>query len=99
MNPERTRKTLILSAALQLAERGGFANMTREAIAARANVSTGLVSQHFGTMKELRRAVIGEAIRCANLDVVAQALAAGHPRAQSAPEELRRAAALSLVGG
>jgi len=96
-NALRIRKIEILTAAVQLAEAQGLTSITREAIATRANVSTGAVNQHFGTMKKLRRAVVGEAIRSRSLRVIGQALAVGDPRAQGAPEELRRAAALSLV--
>lgn len=92
------RKSEILIAAVELAVTDGLNDMTRDKIATRANCSTGLVNTYFGTMSNLRRAVIGEAIRLSNLTIIAQALAAGDKRAQRAPEELKRAALETLMG-
>lgn len=92
------RKTEILSAALELAKTEGLAGVTRAGVAERAEVATGLINAHYGTMNQLRRAIIGEALRVRCLPVLAQAMAMGDPRALGAPEELRRAAALSIVG-
>ena len=94
----RERKTEILSAALELAKTEGLAGIRRDNVAAYAGVATGLVNLHYGTMKQLRRAVVGEALRVRDLRVIAQAMAMGDPRALGAPEELRKAAALSIVG-
>ena len=98
MSNERQRKTEILSAALELAKTEGLAGIRRDNVAERAGVATGLVNLHYGTMKQLRRAVVGEALRVRDLRVIAQAMAMGDPRALGAPEELRKAAALSIVG-
>jgi AcrR family transcriptional regulator len=97
MNPELRRKTKILNAALELAETHGFSIITRDQIAESVGCSTGIINFHFGTMKQLRRAVVGEAIRVRNLRVLAQALAINDPRARKAPEKLRRSAALSIT--
>jgi AcrR family transcriptional regulator len=91
------RRAEVIAAAVRMAAFYGLAKVTRDQIATAAGVSPGLVSQYWGTMQQLRRAIVGEAIRGEHLVVLAQALAAGDKRAQGAPEYLRRAAADSLL--
>lgn len=79
MNPD-SRREQILSAALHEAERVGFANVCRKAIADRAGCSPGLVRHYWGTLPQLHRAIMGEAIRADNARVVAQGIVAKHPR-------------------
>lgn len=95
--PAKTRQRDIITAALRMAERHGYAAVTRDQIADAAGCSPGLVSVHFGTMPQLRRAIMGEAIRTRALAVIAQGLAARDKRAMGAPEELRREAVVSLM--
>lgn len=92
-----TRKLAILAAAMTEAKHHGYAHVTREAIAARAECASGLVSFYFGTMLHMKRAIMSEAIRTRELRIVAQGIADGHPKAKRAPEELRRAAVASLM--
>ena len=94
-----TRKQEIVEAALRIAEEVGLCGVTRDEVADRAGCSAGLVNHYFGTMSQLQRATIGEAVRVRNLTVLAQGLVMGHPKARNAPEEMRRAAADSIVGG
>ncbi len=96
--PDHVRKTSILAAAIELAESHGLNEVSRDQIAALAECSTGLVNLHFGTMQNLRRAIVGEAIRLKNLNIIAQALVMGDPRARRAPEALKRAALESVMG-
>ncbi len=100
--PDHVRKTEILTAAIKLAETEGLSETTRDQIAALAGCSTGLVNLHFGTMLNLRRAIVGEAVRTKNLNVIAQALVAPDKKtrglAQRAPEALRREALETLMG-
>lgn len=93
-----TRKLAILAAAMTEAKQRGYSNVTREAIAARADCATGLVSHYFGTMVCMKRAIMSEAIRTRELRIVAQGIVDGHPKAKRAPEELRRAAVATLMG-
>ena len=93
-----TRKQEIVEAALRIAEEVGLCGVTRDEVADRAGCSAGLVNHYFGTMVQLQRATIGEAVRVRNLTVLAQGLVMGHPKALNAPEEMRRAAADSIVG-
>lgn len=87
----------LVTIALTIAERQGLAAVTREKIAKASGVSEALVSYHLGTMAELRRKMIREAITRRCLKVLAQALAAGDRHAQKAPEDLKREALASLA--
>ena len=83
------RQQQILTAALKLAVTHGYTNVTREALADRCHISPALVSHYFGTMALLRRAIIGEAIRTENLDIILQGIAAKDTRACGISDELR----------
>jgi AcrR family transcriptional regulator len=92
------RKLAILAAAVAEAKRHGYMNVTRHMIAERAGCTPALVPYYFGTMNELRRAIMSEAIRTRELRIVAQGIADGHPKAKRVPLELRQAALSSLMG-
>lgn len=92
------RRAEIMRAALRLATETSYVTVTREAIANRAECSNALVSAHCGTMQQLRRAIMGEAIRTRNLTVIAQGLSAKDPRALGLDDELKREAAATLCG-
>ena len=82
------RKEQILAAALKVAGRpGGWAKLTRDAVAKEANCAEGLPSKYFGTMVAFRRAIMRAAIRDWNLSVIAQGLAAGYKVALKAEED------------
>lgn len=66
----RDLKTEIMDAALQVATKTGIPDLTREAVAEHANVSTGAVSTHYGTMHKFRRAVARRAIRDENVPLL-----------------------------
>lgn len=93
-----TRKQHILDCAMHEAHRAGYSHVTREAIAARAECASGLVSHYFGTMIELKRAIMSEAIRTRALRIVAQGIADGHPKCKRVSDELRVAAIDTLRG-
>ena len=101
-----TRREQILDAAITLARRAYYTDVTRDAIAKELAVSPATIQYHFGTMKTLRRALVRHSIagsdpengrrkvyqkRCAR--VLAQALMAGDPHAEKAPAYLRSIAA------
>lgn len=96
LNPE-DRKAQILKAAMTCAEDSTYQRVTREAVAVVAGVSPSLISMHFGSAEDFRRAIIGEAIRTKHLKIIAQAIAADHPRARKAPPELRAEALATLA--
>ena len=89
---EEIRKSEILEAALELARDVGYQQITRDALAAKAECSTGLITTYFGTMNHLRRAIISAAILHQDLQVLAQGLAANESKAHNAPESLKREA-------
>jgi AcrR family transcriptional regulator len=93
----RERTAQILAAALKLAAREGYARITREAIAGAAGVSPGLVTHHMGTMEQLRRDLMREALRAECLPVIAQGLVARDRHALKAPRELQQKALAALT--
>lgn len=93
----RERIAQILRAALEIAPTTGYSRMTRDEIAKRANIPPTLITYHMGTMIELRRQVMREAIRVECLPVIAQGLAVRDRHALKAPDELRHRALQSLA--
>lgn len=94
---EETRSR-ILGAAVTLASGEGYQWLTRGAVAAEAGLSPSLVSYHFGSMVELKRAVLRHAVDERLLPIVAQGLADQHPIVTSASADLRAATAAYLAG-
>ena len=93
------RKQQILNAAIKVAGRpGGWAKLTRDAVAKEAGCAEGLPSKYFGTMITFRRAIMRAAIVAEELGVIAQGLAAGDKCAQKAAPELKAAALNTLAG-
>lgn len=93
------RDARIMAAATECAMDAGFQWITREEVAARAGVSVGTVNTAYGTMNELKRAVLRRAVETENLAIVAQGLADGHEIARAAPAHVRAAAAAHIAGG
>jgi AcrR family transcriptional regulator len=93
------RKQQILTAAIKVAGRpGGWAKLTRDAVAREAECADALVSKYFGTMLTFRRTIMRAAIVRADLSVIAQGLAAGDKCAQKADPELKARALNTLAG-
>ena len=92
------RRTEILDAALELAERKGLGVFTRLELATQAGVANGLLNKYFGTMAQLHRAVMRAAVQRENLPVLAQGLARRDPQALKASDELRNRAIDALRG-
>lgn len=90
-------KALILKTAAALAARQGFLNITREQIAAKAEVAPASISYHFKSMTKLRDAIMAHAVEKGILEVIGQGLAARHRAAVAAPVALRQKAAQLLV--
>ena len=89
-------KTTIVRAALTVAERDGFLNLTQKSIAEVAQCSYGTITGRCGTMTNSRRDVMRAAVLARSLGVIASGLAIKHPTALKAPKELRDAAAATL---
>lgn len=94
----RERIAQILRAALDVAEKVGYNRMTRDEIAALAGIPPTLINYHMGTMPDLRRDVMREALRNDRQPLDPYRLAHHDRHAMKAPEDLRRLA-LQTLGG
>lgn len=83
------RRAQILDAAVGMAEDVGFQKITRDGVAVRAGVAMGLVTRYFGTMIQLRRAVMRSAVRNEVIPIVAEGLAIGDAHARKAGPQLK----------
>lgn len=92
-------KQKLLSVALNKSIEVGYYKITRKEIAREAHVSTALISYYFKTVKELRRAIVMEAIKKNNLPIILQALLTQDSLITRIPRELRNRAARYLVLG
>lgn len=91
------RKLQILKAALVVtSEPGGWAGLTRKAVADQAGCAEALVSKYFGTMTDFRRTIMRAAIHHKILAIVAQGLAAGDTHAKKADNDLKTKALETL---
>lgn len=86
-----------LGAALRLACKHGYSRLTRDAIALEAGMPPTLISYHLGTMPNVQRAIMREAVRTRCLPVIAQGLAVRDRHALKAAPELRQSALASLA--
>lgn len=96
MQPDE-RSGQILAAAVTLAKRSGFRKLTRDGIAKAAKVSTGLVSNYFGSMDNMRDEVMRVAVRDDILPIIAQGVAERNRIALKAPADVRRRAIAGLL--
>jgi len=95
-NMRTARDTAILEAAIAEAEEKGFSGIRQAAVATRAGVAKGGVIHAFGTMENLKSAVMEEAVDRFMPKIVAAGLALDHPIARNAPPDLRAAAAAAI---
>lgn len=94
--PTHEREAL-MSAALHVATRDGYQNMSRTAIAEQAGCSPALISRYFGTMPQLRRSVMRAAVTRGDKRVLAQGLVAGDPNAHEASQGAKRGALAAFL--
>jgi len=95
-NPE-LRKSHILNVAVCMAKTEGYNKITRDKVAEGAGVSTGLVSRYFGTMIQLKTAIMRRAVKQGIVEIIAQGLIYGDDHARKAPIELKEEAAAFLA--
>lgn len=93
----KERKQELLQVALALAERHGYLNVSRAAIAAKCGVSESLLSHYFGTMPQFRRTLMRYAVEQESLLVVAQGLITRSPHALKASDDLKARACAWLA--
>lgn len=91
------RHEQLLQVALIIAVEIGYNNLTRDAIAERADVSVSLVTSHFGTMKQLKRKIMREAIKQEIPEIIAQGLVIKDAHAMKAPQGLKTLAAVVIA--
>ena len=91
------RREELLKAALKLATKHGYRNVTRAMVAEACSVAESLIPYYFGTMTQFHRTLMRHAIHEGNATVVAQGLADGNTYARKAPDALRKAAVAELV--
>lgn len=96
LNPA-DRKAQIMIAAVSLAEKNGWAQLTRDGVATAAGVSAGLVTFYFPAIDDLRQQVMRKAVRDEILSIVADGLVARNPAAMEASVELRQKAVAAAV--
>jgi AcrR family transcriptional regulator len=96
-NFNQERAATVLAAALSLARVEGYQWITREGVAAQAGVSDGTVSNAFGTMRDLKRAVVTEAVRLGDLTIIGQAVASGSPLVDGVDPAVKQRALASLA--
>lgn len=96
--PVDVRKDEIVKAALVEAVAVGLSHMRQDGVAKRANVAKGLITYHFNTLSQLRRAVIRLAIQRRELKIIAQALADGDTNARNCDPALKAEALASIAG-
>jgi len=93
----KDRKADILTAAVRAAARVGFANVRQVDIAKEAQCGFGTITLRWGTMAQLRRAVMRAAIQQQCLPVIAAGLGMGDKDAKKAPDALKKKALATLV--
>ena len=91
------RQGHILEVMARLSHGGkSYTQITQGEIAREANISRGSITYHFDDMGNLRRELMGFAIRTGDLKVLGQGIALGDPIALAAPESAK-ANALALL--
>jgi AcrR family transcriptional regulator len=90
-------KAVLLDHALRLSQTHGYNKLTRVQLAKVANVSEGQVSKLFGTMVQLRRAIMSAAVARNDLIIIAQGIACGEPKAVGLSPDVKRAALEALL--
>lgn len=86
------RRSRVLESALALAQRDGYRKIRREDVAEQSGIAVGSVNLAFGTMQQLRDAVMTEAINRGLVGIVAEGIGNSDALAKAAPLSLRKKA-------
>ena len=92
------RREQVVMAALELAHSKPYWAVTRNELADAVGIAGSVVQYHFGTVKQMRRAIMRAAVHREDLLVIAQGIAAQDPHALRAPADLRARAVKTLHG-
>ena len=90
-------RAALLDHALRLSAEFGYNRVTRDQLASAAGMSTGQVSNLFGTMTQLRRAIMSAAVARNDLIVIAQGLINKEPKALALPDDLKLRALEQMI--
>lgn len=96
-NVLKDRDQRILDAAVELAKHDGYQFLTRDGVAKEAGVAAGTVNSAYGTIRDLKRAVLREAVDKQILPIIAQGLADNHEFVRDIPSELKARAVAQLT--
>lgn len=96
MNPE-VRKEQLMEAAVKLAHQHGYNNLRRTDIAEMVGVAGSTINHYWGTVVQLKRAVMRMAVKNKDLVIIAQGLALNDKQAKKAPKSLRDEAIKGLI--
>lgn len=91
-------KDKILAAAITLAEKHGYNNIRRNAIATEAGCANGLVNHYWETLPQLQRAVMRRAVKDENLTIIGQGLSLKDKQALKATDEVKKKAFATMMG-
>lgn len=91
------RRDEILNIAIKLAIKVGYKAITREMIADTINVSPGLITRYFGTVRKLKREIMKTAIEQENLIIIAQGLSVQDPLTEGIKKELKHKVLMFLL--
>lgn len=92
----KDRKQQILDAALLIAERKGYMNVTRQDIGEAVGCVNATITYHFTTMRQLQRDMMRAAVRERKLVIISQGIVARDPHALKAPEDVRKEAMAAM---
>ena len=73
------KKERILEVAIRLAKEEGYHTLRRDRIAAESGVAAGTLNLYYGTLNQLKRAVMRRAIADNETTVIMQGVAVGDP--------------------
>ncbi|MBW1726010.1 MAG: TetR/AcrR family transcriptional regulator [Deltaproteobacteria bacterium] len=91
------RRAHILNTAVDMAKIDGYQRITRDGLAKKAGVSSGLVTRYFNTMSQLRRSIVRNAVQHEVLEIIAQAVLSNDPHVSKASTELKKRALASIA--
>jgi DNA-binding transcriptional regulator YbjK len=84
------RKQQILEAAILVALKVGYKKITRKAVAGKAGVSTGLITNYFTPIDILKTEVLIMAVRKEIIELIAQGVGARDPVTRNLPNKLKK---------
>ena len=91
------RREQVLAAALQSAILVPYYDLRREDVAAVAGMAPSNINSYFGTMGELRQAMLKRAIETENINVLKRALGRNEPLVEKMPKALKEKVVASFL--